>query len=84
MFTSPIIKKREFTHGGGVGDLDNDGDIDIYVINQINEGIPYNHYILLNDGLGNFTIDSKRFDKKFYEQVSINHASIADFDNDSH
>ena len=84
MFTSPIIKKGEFTHGGDVGDLDNDGDIDIYVINQINEGIPYDHYILLNDGLGKFTIDSKRFDKKFYDQGSINHASIADFDNDSH
>ena len=32
MFTSPIIKKGEFTHGGDVGDLDNDGDVDIYVV----------------------------------------------------
>ena len=84
MFTSPIIKKGEFTHGGDVGDLDNDGDIDIYVVNQLNEGIPYDHYILLNDGLGNFTIDSKRFDKKFYDGGVIHHASIADFDNDGH
>ena len=53
------------THSGAVGDVDNDGDIDIVVINIFQTGgalFPEEQgspgsYILLNDGAGNFTVD---------------------------
>jgi len=57
----PIFSDQ--SHGGTIGDVDNDGDVDIFVMNNVSEEFPLpgsgspGAYILLNDGAGNFTFD---------------------------
>lgn len=46
-----------FTHSAALGDIDNDGDLDIYVGGMANGVAPY---ILINDGSGTFTPDYDR------------------------
>jgi hypothetical protein len=45
-----IVGDNKHSHGGHYGDLDNDGDIDLYVANTNQQ-----NQIWLNDGLANFT-----------------------------
>lgn len=45
----------DFTHSADVGDIDGDGDLDIYAGNIA--GIP-SPYLLINDGQANFTMDA--------------------------
>ena len=54
---SPIPTEKDFTHSATSGDIDNDGDIDIYVGNiwGINNIPPY---MLINNGVGEFTKSS--------------------------
>jgi hypothetical protein len=49
-WTSP---PTDFSHFGAVGDIDEDGDIDIYVSNP-DTAMPY---FLINDGQGQFTVN---------------------------
>ena len=42
-------------HGGEVGDIDNDGDIDVVFLDQGVESIYDKSLLLINDGKGNFT-----------------------------
>jgi len=45
----------DFTHDIAIGDIDGDGDIDIYASNlTINQDYPY---FMINDGQGNFTLE---------------------------
>ena len=46
-----------FTHNAAVGDVDGDGDIDIPVVNHGGAFIGGRPYLLLNDGVANFTVD---------------------------
>jgi hypothetical protein len=41
------------SHGAGAGDIDNDGDLDIFLVNNNK----FDSYFLINDGTGQFTID---------------------------
>ncbi len=43
-----------FTHNAAVGDIDNDGDVDILVLNNGGSGDQYS-YFAINDGTGHFT-----------------------------
>jgi len=81
IFTPKYIGKDGFTHAHDVGDLDNDGDIDI-IYHQLGAK---NITCAYNDGNANFTVKSCLRTPK-----SINHGyvqniwgfRIADFDND--
>lgn len=48
----------DFSHGGTVGDFDEDGDLDIWVNNLGGSGLfePWWAYLLHNDGTGRFTV----------------------------
>ena len=69
---------RGFYHTATSGDIDNDGDLDIYIPTMgdpISEGIfPF----LINDGSGNFTINNDIFESKI---VSIS-SELYDINND--
>jgi len=52
--TSNLPQILDFTHGVTSGDVDSDGDIDLFVTqNGNNVNVP--HYFLINDGKGRFT-----------------------------
>lgn len=52
--TLDLPQVSDFTHSAAAGDVDNDGDIDLYIGNQwAGSGVP--PYFLQNDGTGRFT-----------------------------
>ncbi|MGK7868835.1 FG-GAP-like repeat-containing protein [Falsiroseomonas sp. E2-1-a20] len=57
--TAQLPAQSDFTHSAAIGDVDNDGDIDIYVGNVFGQNL-INPQLLLNDGSGNFTADPSR------------------------
>jgi hypothetical protein len=67
LFNSPVgfNKVKEFDdqlgfwYAGASGDIDNDGDLDVVMFNFLIGTNGVKNQILWNDGLGNFTYDSK-------------------------
>ena len=59
-----------FTYSSALGDVDNDGDVDIFVLNNGNGGDGNIKYLLINDGAANFTIDNSLMPKDFPEDGS--------------
>ena len=51
-----FVDKIGFYHGACSGDIDKDGDLDIFVLGKTNS------YFLINDGRGNFTYSTNQFD----------------------
>ncbi len=50
-------EREEFYHGAASGDIDKDGDLDIFVLGRLDS------YFLINDGKGNFTYSLTNIDK---------------------
>lgn len=72
-----------FAHGAGKGDIDRDGDIDIFVAN-VNGQSNIGPYFLINDGTGHFTAAFDRL-PSFYADLNQSvwpAAHLADFNND--
>jgi len=51
----PATTRLPFTHSGSSGDIDNDGDIDLFFTST---SVPMSGIFLKNDGAGNFTYDA--------------------------
>ncbi len=68
--------KIGFYHGACSGDIDKDGDLDIFVL------APSNSYFLINDGKGNFSISTSQIDiTKLSGQY---HCELVDIDKDGY
>ena len=46
-----------YTHNAAIADVDNDGDVDIFVLNQGFKEVDNLKYWLINDGAGNFSVN---------------------------
>lgn len=68
-----------FYHGGSSGDFDNDGDLDIALIDANTD----KSGILVNDGKGNFNFHRELLDKDSYEGFLIN-SEMYDIDKDGY
>lgn len=67
----PATPRLPFTHSGCSGDIDNDGDIDLFFTSTM---VPMGGIFLKNDGTGNFTYDASLFPtalsgKNYYTSV---------------
>ena len=66
-----------FHHGAASADIDNDGDLDIFVTDLTN------HFFLINDGDGVFSRDVEVLPSGFYDD-SIFTSELVDVDNDGY
>lgn len=68
-----------FDHGGASADIDNDGDVDIFTVAS-----DLKSFFLINDGNGNFEINTNRLDEFFFTQSYYYTAELIDIDNDGY
>jgi len=77
--TSIIADPTTFSFGSTFGDIDNDGDLDLFVCNAYEAGQTLN-YVYINDGAGNFTQDTS---SALANQIGYTFgAAFGDYDND--
>lgn len=71
-----FTQREDFYHGTCSGDIDNDGDLDIFVLGRLDS------YFLINDGKGNFTYSLTNIDKtNLIEQYQC---ELTDIDKDGY
>lgn len=79
---SNIPSVPDFSHNTTSSDIDNDGDLDIYVCNIYNQG-QVGPYFLVNNGSGNFTKVNTNFPNNIANLTNVYMSSrFADIDND--
>ena len=66
-----------FQHGGASADIDNDGDLDVFVTNLQPDNTPF---FFINDGTGSFTIDMDRVEG--LDRKALYTAELVDVDGD--
>lgn len=82
------IDPNGFTHNAAIGDVDDDGDIDIFVLNNGFQEVDNIKYLALNDGQGHFEIDYDLMPKSLPTGGTYSShwdawaTAFADFDND--
>lgn len=81
----------DFSHNAGIGDIDNDDDIDIYVANCCGVGSIVESYFLINDGNGVFATNTSRLPADLLPDEPIGDslgssfaADVADMDGDGY
>lgn len=76
-------KGNEGGHGVAMVDVDNDGDMDIYVTNvPSNPGSPVPNYLYINDGTGVFTEEAVERGLAGLDDYGAHGVVFADFDHD--
>lgn len=82
------IDPNGFTHNAAVGDIDDDGDIDIFVLNNGTREVDNLKYLMLNDGEAFFEIDYDLMPKSLPTSGAYSShwdawaAAFSDLDND--
>lgn len=71
---SKLLDQKGFHHGGAAADIDNDGDIDVFVGG-------FDPFFYINDGTGNFEMQTDRFDNSIDKIFS---AELIDVDEDGY
>tara|TARA_B100001250_G_scaffold33044_1_gene26908 strand:- start:3253 stop:6540 length:3288 start_codon:yes stop_codon:yes gene_type:complete len=82
----PDIDNRISTGVVTSGDIDNDGDIDLFVGERVkigNYGLPGSGFILINDGEGNFSNETEIFAPDLKDLGMITDAVFTDLDSDN-
>ena len=85
--TLPDINNKISTGVVKSGDIDNDGDQDLFVGERIkigSYGLPGSGFILINDGNGNFSNQTKKIAPELTNIGMITDASFEDIDSDGH
>lgn len=77
--SSIIAEPTTFSFGSTFGDIDNDGDLDLFVCNAYEAGQNHN-FVYINDGAGNFSLDTT---SSLANQLGYTFgAAFGDYDND--
>ena len=85
LFPSPATRPTEQSLDMGITlfDVDGDGDLDMYIASggyeNKSESSAYQDKLLINDGKGNFTLDSTALPKNFTSKSCVR---VCDYDND--
>lgn len=86
--SAPAFNYRGFTHAMAVGDIDNDGDVDIVYVDITGDDVNYRTpvRILYNDGAGSFRHESPAFSHDYatQQELSWTAAALADLDGDGY
>lgn len=71
-----FTEREDFYHGTCSGDIDKDGDLDIFVLGRLDS------YFLINDGKGNFTYSLSQINKR--ELIEQYQCELIDIDKDGY
>jgi hypothetical protein len=83
-WASTLVEPVGFHEGVSAADIDNDRDVDIFVSDGgFVNGARVPGYFLVNDGLGNFTIDTTRVPTGFGDGLVLS-AELIDIDRDGY
>jgi hypothetical protein len=80
--TSNLPNRNDFTHSTTVGDINNDGNIDIFLGNVDTSGSHYDASILFGDGTGHFSESTTAVPSEIRGPIRFYAAQLADLNRD--
>lgn len=80
--TQNLPQRNDFTHSTSVGDINNDGNLDIFLGNVNTGTAPYDASILFGDGTGKFTESTSAVPTEIRGPIRFYAAHLADLNKD--